>query len=85
MANARWHTIFKKDIDNFSKKYIPGITKASAFEWYASFVLSPPSPSNEPCDKSDQGIVLPSGALSDRLYSVFTYGTQYYKSMCKSI
>ena len=31
------------------KKYISGITKASAFEWYASFVLSPPTPSNEQC------------------------------------
>ena len=25
------------------------VRKASAFEWYVSFVLSPPTPSNEPC------------------------------------
>ena len=35
-------------VGKFSKNYISGITKASAFEWYASFVLSPPTPSNEP-------------------------------------
>ena len=40
----------KKGVGKFSKKYISGITKASAFEWYASFVLSSPTPSNEPCD-----------------------------------
>ena len=43
-------TFPKKGVGKFSKKkYISGITKASAFEWYASFVLSPPTPSNEPC------------------------------------
>ena len=32
------------------KKYISGITKASAFEWYASLVLSHPTPSNDDDD-----------------------------------
>ena len=41
-------TFPKNGVGKFSKKYISGITKASAFEWYASFVLSPPTPSNEP-------------------------------------
>ena len=40
--------ISKKGVGKFSKNYIFGISKASAFEWYASFVLSPPTPSNEP-------------------------------------
>ena len=42
-------TFPKKGVGKFSKNYISGISKASAFEWYASFVLSPPTPSNEPC------------------------------------
>ena len=42
-------TFPKKGVGKFSKKnYISGISMASAFEWYASFVLSPPTPSNEP-------------------------------------
>ena len=40
----------KKNVRKISKKkYIPEITKLSAFEWYAPLVLSPPTPSNEPC------------------------------------
>ena len=38
----------KKGVGKFSKNYIYEITKASAFEWYASLVLSPPTLSNEP-------------------------------------
>ena len=39
----------KRALVNFQKIYISGISKASAFQWYASFVLSPPTPSNQPC------------------------------------
>ena len=35
----------KKVPVNFPKSYIFGITKVSGFEWYASLVLSPPTPS----------------------------------------
>ena len=35
----------KKVPVNFPKSYISGITKVSGFEWYASLVLSPPTPS----------------------------------------
>ena len=35
----------KKVPVNFTKSYISGITKVSGFEWYASLVLSPPTPS----------------------------------------
>ena len=34
----------KKGVGKFSKNYIYEITKASAFEWYASLVLSPSDP-----------------------------------------
>ena len=44
-------TFPKKGVGKFSKKYISGISKASAFEWYASIVFSPPTPSNEPCEQ----------------------------------
>ena len=38
---------------NFPKSYISGITKVSGFEWYASLVLSPPTPSNKLYDAGD--------------------------------
>ena len=34
-----------------------GISKASAFEWCASFALSPPTPSNEPCGRRHMDLV----------------------------
>ena len=40
------------------KKYISGISKASAFEWYATFVLSPPTPSNEPWSHWNSKIIV---------------------------
>ena len=56
VPNFTKSTFPKKGVGKFSKKkYISGITKASAFEWYASLVLSPPTPSNEPCDQRVSG------------------------------
>ena len=43
-------TFPKKGVGKLKKNHIFGITKASAFEWYASFVLSPPTPSR-PCTR----------------------------------
>ena len=45
----------KKAPGKFLKKYISGITKVSAFEWHASPVLTPPTPSNEPCPRRSGG------------------------------
>ena len=58
VPNFTKSTFPKKGVGKFSKNYISGITKASAFEWYASLVLSPPIPSNEPC-KGDRYSRLP--------------------------
>ena len=49
VPNFTKSTFPKKSGSKFSKNYISGITKASAFAWHASLVLSPPIPSNEPC------------------------------------
>ena len=34
---------------DFQKKCISGITEMSAFKWHTSLVMTPPTPSNEPC------------------------------------
>ena len=38
---------FLKGVDRFSKKL--RFCNHSAFEWHASLVMTPPTPSNEPC------------------------------------
>ena len=56
----------KKGVGKFSKKkYISGISKVSAFEWYASF-FSPPTPSNEPYGSSHSLSVTGCGRFPDR-------------------
>ena len=43
---------------DFQKSCISGITVMSAFKWHTSLVMTPPTPSNEPCTVRDVPMIL---------------------------